>query len=179
MPTVFTHPAPILALAAGLGGRVIPWRLALAGVVCAVLPDLDVIGFKFGVGYAQALGHRGFSHSLVLALAVGCAGALLAPWLRCRRLTAFLVTAGAVASHILLDAMTNGGPGVAVFWPFNETRFFLPWRPIRVSPLSLRVFFSGRGLAVLHSEALWVWLPCLIAAVTLRAGRTRFPLGSA
>ena len=48
MPTVFSHPAPVLALAAALGSRVVPARLLLFGVFCAVLPDLDVIGFKLG-----------------------------------------------------------------------------------------------------------------------------------
>src|SRR5215831_7502105 len=40
----------------------------------------------------------------------------------------------ATASHGVLDAMTNGGLGVAFFSPFDTTRYFLPWRPIRVSP---------------------------------------------
>lgn len=32
MPTVFSHPAPVLALAAALGSRVVPARLLLFGV---------------------------------------------------------------------------------------------------------------------------------------------------
>src|SRR6267378_8050335 len=40
----------------------------------------------------------------------------------------------ATASHGLLDAMTNGGLGVAFFAPFCDTRYFLPWQPIVVSP---------------------------------------------
>lgn len=71
MPTVFSHPAPVLALAAALGPRVVPPRLLLFGVFCAVLPDLDVIGFKLGIRYADLLGHRGFSHSLLFALLLG------------------------------------------------------------------------------------------------------------
>ena len=86
-------------------------------------------------------------------------------------MTAFWVVAGAVVSHILLDAATSGGLGVAVLWPFSEARFFLPWRPIRVSPLSPSAFFSGRGVTVLISEFLWVWLPCLTAAVFFRLAR--------
>ena len=79
MPTVFSHPAPVLALAAALGSRVVPARLLLFGVFCAVLPDLDVIGFKLGIRYADLLGHRGFSHSLLFALFMGLFGAALAP----------------------------------------------------------------------------------------------------
>lgn len=109
MPTVFSHPAPVLALAAALGSRVVPARLLLFGVFCAVLPDLDVIGFKLGIRYADLLGHRGFSHSLLFALLMGLFGAALAPWLRCSRPAAFGVGLASAASHILLDAMTTAG----------------------------------------------------------------------
>ena len=40
---------------------------------------------------------------------MGCVGILTARFLRCGRLTAFLMLAGAYASHLLLDAMTTGG----------------------------------------------------------------------
>lgn len=166
MPTVFSHPAPVLALAAALGPRVVPPRLLLFGVFCAVLPDLDVIGFKLGIRYADLLGHRGFSHSLLFALLLGLLGAALAPWLRCSRPAACGVALAGAASHILLDAMTNGGLGVAALWPFDTDRYFLDWRPIRISPLNLHVFFGRKGLEVLISEWRWVWLPCLAAGAT-------------
>jgi hypothetical protein len=35
----------------------------------------------------------------------------------------------ATASHGVLDATTNGGLGVAFFSPFDNRRYFLPWRP--------------------------------------------------
>jgi len=68
------------------------------------------------------------------------------------------------ASHPLLDAMTSGGLGVALAWPWSEQRFFAPWRPIRVSPFAPQ-FFSTRGLATLLSELRWVWLPLATAVV--------------
>ena len=68
------------------------------------------------------------------------------------------------ASHPLLDAMTSGGLGVALAWPWSEQRFFAPWRPIRVSPFAPQ-FFSARGLATLLSELRWVWLPLAGAVV--------------
>lgn len=64
-------------------------------------------------------------------------------------------------SHGILDAMTNGGLGVAFFAPFDTQRYFFIWRPIQVSPLGVRRFFTWRGLGILSSEILWVWLPCL------------------
>lgn len=161
MPTVFSHPAPMLALAAIMGGRVSS-RMLLFGVLCAVLPDADVIGFRFGISYADAFGHRGFSHSLAFALLMGCVGFGTAPLLlRGSRLMGFFIGFLAVSSHILLDAMTNGGLGVAAFWPFDQTRYFCGWRPIRVSPFSLKALMSERGLAVMLSELRWIWAPCL------------------
>lgn len=68
------------------------------------------------------------------------------------------------ASHPLLDAMTSGGLGVALAWPWSEQRFFASWRPIRVSPFAPQ-FFSARGIATLLSELRWVWLPLAGAVV--------------
>jgi inner membrane protein len=65
----------------------------------------------------------------------------------------------------VLDAMTDGGLGVAWFWPWSDQRYFLPLHPIEVSPIGLSRFLSPRGLEVLISEARWVWLPCLGVAL--------------
>lgn len=172
MPTIITHAAPVFAARFALK-RVFPFRLFLLAVFCAMLPDLDTVGFRFGVRYGDWLGHRGFSHSLVFAALCAGLAALAAPVLRCRRWLAAVVIFVAVASHILLDALTSGGLGVAVFWPFSDERFFLPWRPVRVSPFSPRAFLSARGVAVLVSELLWVWLPCFVLAFVYRKIRSR------
>jgi hypothetical protein len=37
------------------------------GTVCSIVPDLDVIGFRFGIRYGDFWGHRGFAHSLFFA----------------------------------------------------------------------------------------------------------------
>jgi inner membrane protein len=68
------------------------------------------------------------------------------------------------ASHGVLDAFTSGGPGVAFFAPFDDTRYFFPWRPIPVSPLASR-FFSEWGWHVFRTEMLFIWLP--LAAIML------------
>ena len=79
------------------------------------------------------------------------------------------------ASHGILDAMTDGGRGIAFFAPFDDTRYFLPFRPIKVSPIGI-AFLSTRGLAVLWSELLWVWIPAtIIAGATLLIRRLRRP----
>ena len=70
MPTVFSHAAVPLALGLGLGREAVPPRLLVAGVLVSALPDLDVVTFSWGVPYTSSFGHRGFSHSLLFALAV-------------------------------------------------------------------------------------------------------------
>src|SRR5215475_10704893 len=60
--------------------------------------------------------------------------------------------------------MTDGGSGVAFISPFNNDRYFFPRRPIRVSPIGVSRFFTERGLEVLASELLWIWLPSVLLA---------------
>ena len=164
MPTIFTHPIPAIALSAALGKEIISLRLALAAIVCSVLPDLDVVAYWFRfAGGLQA--HRGFSHSLAAAVLIGCCGFFLGTWLHSGRKLAFVTLFCATASHGLLDAITTGGSGVAFFWPFDDTRYFLPWRPVLVSPIRPESFFSERGLRVILSEMRWIWLPCLTFAM--------------
>lgn len=165
MTTLITHPLPVLAVGLALGARVIPPRLLLAGMLAACLPDFDVVAFKLGIAYQDAFGHRGFSHSLLFAAMIGLLGAATCRLFGCGPLKAGLWIALATASHSLLDAMTDGGLGVAWFWPWSDQRYFLPLHPIEVSPLGLSRFFSPRGAEVLMSEARWVWAPCLAVAL--------------
>jgi inner membrane protein len=173
MPTVMSH--AVAALALGPAFRRAGWRARIwwAGALCAVLPDADVVGVYAGVPLGSVLGHRGLTHSLPFAvvLAAGLAP-LLVP--RGTRVRLWLYLFLATASHGVLDAMTDGGIGVAFFAPFDTSRYDLPWRPIVVSPLGLRPFLSAWGAAVLASEARWVWLPAaLFAAVAWRLTRRR------
>jgi inner membrane protein len=166
VPTVFSHAVFAAALYIPFRHHV-PRHFALAGAVAAVVPDLDVVAFRFGIPYAHPLGHRGFSHSLVFAAAV--AAVTIVAFARSlssggRRAT-WLYVALAIASHGLFDAVTNGGLGVALLAPFTNERFFFPWQPIEVSPLGLSRIFSARGLEVLTSELLWVGVPALAVAV--------------
>ena len=176
MPTIFTHAVAAAALGQSQAGRRLPAGFWVWTIACAIVPDADVVGFLFGVRYGDMLGHRGFSHSLCFAAVVGGAVALrLTRGERPGRRVALAGYFSAVtASHPLLDAMTDGGLGVALFAPFSGTRYFLPWRPIEVSPIGLS-FFSVRGLDVLSSELRWVWLPAL--AVIVLGWATRRGLG--
>jgi inner membrane protein len=176
MPTIFSHAVAALALGTVSAGGKRPVRFWLLAMLCAVLPDADVLSFSFNIARGSMFGHRGFSHSLLFALLLALAVVLLAfrqagafsqSWWKLL-LFFFIVT----ASHGLLDALTDGGSGVAFFAPFDQTRYFFPWRPIEVSPLSLDRFFGPRGLEVIQSEIVWVWIPAslLVAAAWLYRG---------
>lgn len=145
-------------------------RVCLWAAVLSMLPDLDVFTFPFGIPYGHFFGHRGFSHSLAFALMASVL--LVATEFRDSerfsgkwwRLVAFFFTV--TASHGVLDAMTSGGLGIAFFSPFENSRYFLPWTPLQVSPIG-RDFFSEEGFEVLLNEALWIGLPCA-ALLTVR-----------
>jgi len=179
MPSAFTH-VLVGGASAGLLPDELPrWRLALALGLAAAVPDLDVVAFALGIPYGHPLGHRGLSHSLLAAALFGAAVALVATWDRrlIRRHVGALAAVGllAVASHGLLDGLTDAGKGIGFFIPFSNARYFLPWRPIETASVHPLRFFSARGLEVLGSEILWVWLPLGAASavgwLVRRAGR--------
>lgn len=177
MASVFSHPAIALGLGPWFGSKGGQARLWALGAACAVVPDVDAIGFHFGIPYGDMLGHRGLTHSLFFAaaLASGLAASLPRPFFpRGKRLSSCVFLLLCTASHGFFDAMTNGGRGVAFFAPFDGRRYFLPWRPIQVSPIGAHGFFGPRGVAVLKTELVWVWLPCLaLGAAGLLARRLR------
>jgi inner membrane protein len=162
MASLFTHAFVGTVLGqAGTSDWRKDWRFWGLIIVCSILPDIDSIGFHLGIPYSSFWGHRGITHSLIFAailavcVAAGFSRTLRHPW------TLALLLLFVTAAHGLLDAMTDGGLGVAFFSPFDLQRYFLPWRPIHVSPIGVGRFFSARGLRILWSEILWVWLPVL------------------
>jgi inner membrane protein len=157
MPTIMSHALVPLAAAAALGGRRVPTAVAIMGAVLAMIPDADVVGFKFGVAYADQFGHRGASHSFVAAAIFAGLICAVLPAARSRNGAAFLFFSA--ASHGLLDTLTNGGLGAALLWPFSDIRLHAPITPIKVSPIGA-AFFSARGVQTILSEALWIWVPC-------------------
>lgn len=164
-----------LALGLGLGRNVISPRLLVAGVVASMLPDLDVLAFPLGIAYSNPLGHRGASHSLLFAMIIAASATPFSGWFRASRFTVFAFVLVAAASHGLLDMLTNGGLGIAYFWPLTDQRFFFGVRVIQVSPIGYR-FFSADGLGALESELFWIWLPASLALAGLLAVRRRSEL---
>jgi inner membrane protein len=172
--SAFSHGVAALGISACFYKPEVPKRVWVIGVVSSILPDIDVVGFHFGIRYEDFWGHRGFTHSLVFAALLAGAIVVLAfrsgaPGIGPMKLWLFLFLV--TASHGFLDAMTNGGLGVAFFSPFDTHRYFLPWRPILVSPISATRFFTKRGIAILQSELLWIWLPALVLGTTAFALR--------
>lgn len=165
MASIFGHIVASSAL--GLSGfsQKVSWQtLALAGF-CAAIPDADVLGFQYGISYTSIWGHRGWTHSLSFALVFGT----FVAWIFYRqekdwwKMAIWLVLA--TASHPLLDMLTTGGMGCALWWPFSEERLFFPVQVIRVSPLEIRSFISKMGLRILLNEAVWIGIPSVALVV--------------
>ncbi len=154
MPTLFAH--SIAGYAIARSNFKASTGLFLLCILTAILPDIDILAFKYGIPYESMWGHRGISHSFFFA----GIWAVLCSFLFKKRLIAFICLFLAYCSHGALDAITSGGLGVAFFAPFDNTRYFFPWRPIRVSPIGLEGFIKKAAL-VLKSEFIWVGLPTI------------------
>lgn len=156
-----------MAAARAYGAKGVPtWSLLtsmLAWSALSLLPDADVIGFKLGIKYGDAWGHRGASHSIAFALVIAALLAFVAPYFRRHSVRTFVFAAVVIASHPLLDTLTDGGLGCALWWPFEHHRHFAPWRPIPVAPIGAR-FFSNTGFQVALVELL-LFGPLFIYAV--------------
>src|SRR5690242_19494681 len=110
MASAFSHGVAALGIGACFYRSGTPKRVWVAGTFCSVIPDFDVIGFRFGIHYGDFWGHRGFTHSLLFAgLVSGIAAALLLrrgmTAMRDFALFAYLFLA--TASHGVLDAMMD------------------------------------------------------------------------
>ncbi len=103
MPTIVTHAAVPLCLGLGLGSRIIPPRLLLAGVA-----------------YGHVFGHRGFTHSLLFAFALPTLAMLFHRQLKASAATVWSYLLVSLLSHSLLDSLTTGGKGVGWLWPWRD-----------------------------------------------------------
>ena len=160
--------ASLLHIAVGAAaGRALSGRrslpASLLGVALSMLPDADVVAFVVGIPYAHSFGHRGATHSIAFAVSCGLLAAIVA---RMRGGHALRWGAGlglVVLSHPLLDMLTTGGLGVALWWPVLDDRIFAPWRVIPVAPIGMGML-SRRGLWVILAE-LGPSLPMLFYAL--------------
>ena len=121
-------------LPGGIGGAVLGFGLGLA-------PDLDVAAM---IAFPQFFHHRGWTHSLVFAAALGLVISLIVCFRRWNNLIpcwAGMFLVGCV--HPLLDYLMGRGPRVPFFWPFYDQGFL---SPVQVVPTA---YFSRsvKGLA--------------------------------
>jgi inner membrane protein len=124
--------------------------------VASMLPDADVLAFLYGIPYEAPFGHRGASHALLAAPLLALLPGLALDQLTGQRprLRTWLLTTAVVATHGLLDALTDGGLGAALLWPVSPERFFAPWTPLPVAPIGA-AFFTADGLKVAATELLY------------------------
>jgi len=163
MASVFGHGIVGYTIQKLLDFKNLKWLLFFA-ILSTILPDADVLTFKLGVAYEHPLGHRGFTHSILFAMFWALLLMLL--FGRKHKFIWFVVIFLSTLSHGILDAMTSGGKGVGFLIPFNNERFFFPFREIKVSPIGIERFFSDWGLQVVLSELKFIFIPCfLILAV--------------
>ena len=106
---------------------------------------------------------RRYTFALAIALVVGRAAGVAARAVNRPVVTTALLTSAVLASHSLLDTMTDGGLGCALFWPIDATRYFAPWRPIPVAPIGLDFFSSAGGVVALIE--LLLFAPLLVVAL--------------
>lgn len=175
MASIFGHVAASTAIGYAFFSRKTNITALFLAGMCAFFPDADVLAFHFGIPYSSILGHRGWTHSLAFALGFGT----LIAWLFYRKEEGWWKMAcwfvAATASHPLLDMLTTGGLGCALWWPFSDERLFFPWRPIRVSPLEIRSFISRYGIRILMSEFIWIVLPGIVLVLITGALRRLRP----
>ncbi len=163
MASAFGHVAVAYALGKSFNLPCPVSRLWTLTVVCCLLPDVDVISFALGIPYGHPWGHRGMTHSIACAVLLGFVAARMAHPAISLGSQLYWITALyfslVTMSHGVLDALTDGGLGIAFFAPFDSTRYFFPWRPISVSPIGIIRFFSDGGMRVLLSELVWIGIP--------------------
>ena len=146
MPSLFSHAAVAIAIGSLAAPRPLLRPFLVAGAVCAVMPDLDIVG-PSGVGFLG--GHRGFTHSLTFAGLVGLTSAYIVrkrPEWRGARLRLLLFIAAATATHGCLDSLTSVSQGAQLLSPFSLQQFRVPLLRRGVEEL-VRLFLPSVVLA--------------------------------
>jgi inner membrane protein len=129
------------------------WALPVSSGLLAMLPDLDLAGRRlFGIRYPSFLSHRGLFHSPFLLILLAAVLALIVAHGSSRKTFAclWLLWAGCIVTHPLLDALTDGGRGVMLLIPFARTRLYFPWRPIHTPDGHVRLL--ARAFLIRSSE---------------------------
>ena len=171
MPMTTTHALVPFAGAIAFANRPIPWRLVIAAMIASSLPDADGVWSHFlHLPSVSIFSHRGAAHSLFAALCGGLLASMFHRWLRVPALTAAVVIAASMASHGILDMMTDLGKPVAYLWPLSSVRLFADWRPIHSIEVH-RAHLFIQAFVRLRSELLQLIIPMFVIAIVIRGVR--------
>jgi inner membrane protein len=171
MPMTTTHALVPLAATLAFADRPIPWRLVLVAAFASAAPDVDGLFKHFlHIPASSIYSHRGAAHSLFVALAAGLVVPLFHRILRVRPLTAGVVIAASMASHGILDMMTNSGQAVAYLWPLSSARMFADWRPIQSGSVQLPSLVVD-VFTRFSSELLQLIIPMFAISLLVRGAR--------
>ncbi len=139
-------------------------RPAIIGFAAlAVAPDLDLLAGLFGVLPNTPLAHRGITHSILFAVTLGIIGLLVARGGAGARFWSGGTVALALASHGLLDTMSQLGNGPMLLWPFSTQSYEFLWRPIP-GVLNAAHYLTVQAIPTLVTETL-IFLPLLVYAL--------------
>jgi inner membrane protein len=176
VPTIISHTVVAVAAGKSFAPNDVPSHFWILSIVCSIVPDVDVVGFYFGIPYGHFFGHRGFFHSpffslllsfFIISVSFNNEAIFSKRWFF-YFIFFFLIS----ASHGILDAFTNGGLGIALLSPFDNSRYFFPLTPITCSPLGIRKWLSHTGMMVILSELLLIWLPSFLIVIFSTRVRT-------
>jgi inner membrane protein len=129
------------------------WALPVSAGLLAMLPDVDLAGRRlFGIRPSSLLSHRGLFHSPFFLILLAAVLALIVARGSSRKTFAslWLLWAGCMLTHPLLDALTDGGEGVMLLIPFARTRLYFPWHPIHTPGRSVHLL--ARAFLIRSSE---------------------------
>lgn len=152
-------------------GRVVAASMAWFTTL-AVLPDIDLLPGVSNIA-GLSLVHRGPTHSLLVAAAVGMSCGVVARMRGRRGWLAFgLLCAAAMGSHDILDAFSEANVRLELLWPLSNQGYLFPWHPLPIPPLGGGVF-TERGALTVLAELVWflpVWIYALWPRQPGRAG---------
>ena len=168
MPLTVAHGLVGASLVAAIHPR--PKRLyaapLLLGGLLANAADFD---FLLVFALHTRAWHRGFSHSMVLALFVCLIFVLLFGKHRLKQSIAYGL---AFASHGILDyATTKEGGGIELLWPFDRDRLMLGWWGLSEVPSQLTAFEIMKALLIEFA----IFAPLLLLVLLLRRSMARRP----
>ena len=145
------------------------WQILCLGALLGVCPDFDYVLNWLHIGSGGW--HHGFTHSIVFALFLG---ALMTFVTGSPSVNRFIVFSAAIASHPLLDFLMTESRGVALWWPFTDSRYKLS-APNLIDYTWSSTSFWDAAVSILRISLieLIIFGPLLLLIVLLKRWRVR------